>query len=104
VEARRRRGPRQGRREAEDALPDVDERRARQKTQAIVKQAAARAGIEIEIKSVVASVFFGSDLANPDNYPKFYSDIQMYNNGPGAPDPQNFMLRFVSLDISSKEN
>ena len=77
---------------------------ARQKTQAIVKQAAARAGIEIEIKSVVASVFFGSDLANPDNYPKFYSDIQMYNNGPGAPDPQNFMLRFVSWEISSKEN
>jgi peptide/nickel transport system substrate-binding protein len=76
----------------------------RQKTQAIVKQAAARAGIEIEIKSVVASVFFGSDLANPDNYPKFYSDIQMYTNGPGAPDPQSYMLQFVSWEISSKEN
>ena len=46
----------------------------RQKTQAIVKQAAAKAGIEIEIKSVVASVFFGSDAANPDNYPHFYAD------------------------------
>src|SRR5207245_8905479 len=33
----------------------------RQKTQAIVKQACAKAGIDIEIKSVVASVFFGSD-------------------------------------------
>ena len=76
----------------------------RQKTQAIVKQAAARAGIEIEIKSVVASVFFGSDLANPDNYPKFYSDIQMYNNGPGAPDPQTFMLQFTSWEVSSKDN
>ena len=76
----------------------------RQKTQAIVKQAAARAGIEVEIKSVVASVFFGSDLANPDNYPKFYSDLQMYNNGPNAPDPQNFMLQFVSWEVSSKEN
>ena len=38
----------------------------RQKTQAIVKQAAARAGIEMELKSVVASVFFSSDPANPD--------------------------------------
>jgi peptide/nickel transport system substrate-binding protein len=76
----------------------------RQKTQAIVKQAAARAGIEIEIKSVVASVFFGSDLANPDNYPKFYSDLQMYNNGPGAPDPQTFMLQWTSWEVSSKEN
>jgi peptide/nickel transport system substrate-binding protein len=76
----------------------------RQKTQAIVKQAAARVGIEIELKSVVASVYFGSDLANPDNYPKFYSDIQMYNNGPGAPDPQTFMLQFTSWEVSSKEN
>jgi peptide/nickel transport system substrate-binding protein len=75
----------------------------RQKTQAIVKQAAARAGIEIEIKSVVASVFFGSDLANPDNYPKFYSDIQMYNNGP-VPDPQFFMMQFASWEVSSKDN
>ncbi len=33
----------------------------RQKTQAIVKQAAAKAGIEIELKSVMASVFFASD-------------------------------------------
>ena len=40
----------------------------RQKTQAIVKQAAAKAGIELELKSVTASVFFSSDVANPDTY------------------------------------
>src|SRR5262249_266812 len=34
----------------------------RQKTQAIVKQACTKAGIGIEIKSVVASVFFSSDV------------------------------------------
>ena len=67
----------------------------RQKTQAIVKQASARAGIEIEIKSVVASVFFGSDAANPDNYPHFYADLQMYNVGPTAPDPGWFMRAFL---------
>ncbi|MCJ2048983.1 peptide ABC transporter substrate-binding protein, partial [Methylobacterium sp. J-070] len=38
----------------------------RQKTQAIIKQAAAKAGIEIELKSVTGSVFFSSDPANPD--------------------------------------
>ena len=38
----------------------------RQKKQAIVKQAAAKAGMEMELKTVVASVFFGSDPANPD--------------------------------------
>ena len=55
----------------------------RQKTQAIVKQAAAKAGIEIELKSVVASVFFASDAANPDTYPHFYADLQMYTTTHG---------------------
>ena len=57
----------------------------RQKTQAIVKQACARAGIELELKSVVASVFFSSDAANPDTYSHFYADLQMYNIGMNAP-------------------
>ena len=76
----------------------------RQKTQQIVKQAAAKAGIEIEIKSVVASVFFGSDPANPDNYPHFYSDVQMFTEGPTQPDAQYFMNRYVSWEIASRAN
>ena len=76
----------------------------RQKTQAIVKQAAAKAGIEIEIKSVVASVFFGSDPANGDNYPHFYADLQMLTEGPTQPDAQYFMNRYVSWEIAGKAN
>ena len=44
----------------------------RQKNQAIVKQACQKAGIDIEVKAVTASVFFSSDVANPDTYTKFY--------------------------------
>jgi peptide/nickel transport system substrate-binding protein len=76
----------------------------RQKTQQIVKQAAAKAGIEMELKSVVASVFFASDPANSDTYPHFYADIQMYNTTMGAPDPQYFMNQFTSWEAASKEN
>jgi len=76
----------------------------RQKTQAIVKQACARAGIEVELKSVVASVFFSSDAANPDTYAHFYADLQMYNVGMNAPDPQVFMAQFTSWEIASREN
>ena len=76
----------------------------RQKTQQIVKQAAAKVGIEMELKSVVASVFFASDPANPDTYPHFYADVQMYNTTMGAPDPQYFMNQFTSWEASSKEN
>src|SRR5262249_39053421 len=76
----------------------------RQKTQQIVKQAAAKAGIEIEIKSVVASVFFSSDPANPDTYPHFYTDIQMYTTTQPTPDPGDFMLAFAPWEVASKDN
>ncbi|MGH7388645.1 MAG: peptide ABC transporter substrate-binding protein [Candidatus Rokuibacteriota bacterium] len=76
----------------------------RQKTQQIIKQACAKAGIEIEIKSVVASVYFSSDVGNPDTYRKFYTDIQMYTTTMGAPDPETFMRQFLSSEIASKTN
>jgi peptide/nickel transport system substrate-binding protein len=76
----------------------------RQKTQAIVKQACARAGIEVEVKSVVASAYFSSDVANPDTVRHFYADLQMYQLLMGRPDPQLYMERFTSWQIPSKDN
>jgi peptide/nickel transport system substrate-binding protein len=76
----------------------------RQKTQAIVKQAAAKAGIEIELKSVVASVYFSSDPANWDTYPHFATDLQMYTTTMTHPDPQRLMDQFTSWEVASKEN
>ena len=75
----------------------------RQKTQAIVKQACTKAGIDVELKSVVASVFFSSDAANPDTYSHFYTDLQMYNTQT-AIDPQLGMRQFVSWELTAKEN
>jgi peptide/nickel transport system substrate-binding protein len=76
----------------------------RQKTQAIVKQACQKAGIEVELKSVTASVYFSSDVANPDTYGKFIADIQMYNTTMQAPDPELFMRQFVSWEVAAKDN
>jgi peptide/nickel transport system substrate-binding protein len=76
----------------------------RQKTQAIVKQACEKAGIGIEIKAVTASVFFSSDAANPDTYPHFYTDLQMYNTGPTQPDPGIWTQQFMSTEVASKAN
>ena len=75
----------------------------RQKNQAIVKQAAQKAGIDMELKSVTASVFFSSDVANPDTYTKFYCDLQMYNNS-SQPDPELFLRQFCSWEAATKEN
>jgi len=76
----------------------------RQKTQAIVKQAAAKVGIDVEIKAVTASVYFSSDAANPDTYTHFYTDVQMYTTTMTQPDPELFMNQFTSWEIASKDN
>ena len=68
----------------------------RQKEQAIVKQAAQKAGIDLELKSVTASVFFSSDFANPDTYGKFWADMQMYTTTMTAPDAERFMDQYMS--------
>jgi peptide/nickel transport system substrate-binding protein len=76
----------------------------RQKNQQIVKQAAQKAGIDIELKSVTASVFFSSDVANPDTYTKFYCDIQMYTTTMTEPDPGLFMNQFITDQLATKAN
>ncbi|MGZ3339957.1 MAG: peptide ABC transporter substrate-binding protein [Reyranella sp.] len=76
----------------------------RQKTQAIVKQACQKAGIDIEVKAVTASVFFSSDVANPDTYTKFYCDLQMYTTTMTQPDPEVFLRQFLSNEAATKEN
>ena len=76
----------------------------RQKNQQIVKQACQKAGIDVELKSITASVFFSSDVANPDTYTKFYSDIQMYTTTMPQADPQVFMYQFCSWEAATKAN
>jgi peptide/nickel transport system substrate-binding protein len=73
-------------------------------TQQVVKQACQQAGIEVEIKAIPASVYFSSDVGNPDTYAKFYTDIQMYSYGFSQPDPGDFMRQFLSTEFASKDN
>jgi peptide/nickel transport system substrate-binding protein len=77
---------------------------ARQKTQAIVKNAAGKAGIDVELKSVVGSVFFSTDPGNPDTYAHFTCDLQMYTTSSDFPDAQSFTEQFCSWEIASKAN
>jgi peptide/nickel transport system substrate-binding protein len=75
----------------------------RQKVQAIVKQACQKAGMEIELKSIAASVYFSADPGNNDTSNKFYADMQMYSVG-GNVDPELFMRVFTSALVPSKAN
>lgn len=76
----------------------------RQKTQMVFKSACQKAGIEVELKTVDAGVFFSSDPANPDNIGHFYADLQMYTSPLNQPDPGAFMQQFLSDQVSCKAN
>jgi peptide/nickel transport system substrate-binding protein len=76
----------------------------RQETEEIVKQACEKAGISIEIKSIVASVYVSSDVSNPDTYRHFSTDLQMFTTTMQQPDPGVFVRQFLSSEIASKAN
>jgi len=76
----------------------------RQKAQAIIKQGCQKAGVDVELKAVMPSVFFSSDVGNPDTANKFVADLQMFQYARGSPDPGRFMELFCSWQMSSREN
>jgi peptide/nickel transport system substrate-binding protein len=64
----------------------------RQKEQEIVKQGFGEIGVNVTLKTIDASVFFSSDAGNVDTASHFYSDIEMYTNGPTTPYPLDYMV------------
>ncbi len=70
----------------------------RQKTQALVKQWWTEIGVETELRDVDAAVFFGGDPNSPDTLGKFYTDVEMFTNGPETTDPQNYLAGWLCSD------
>jgi peptide/nickel transport system substrate-binding protein len=76
----------------------------RQKTQEIIKQSLRSLGIEVELKSVDASIFFSSDPANNDTVEHFYADMEMFTTGNLSPDPNAYMRTYTCDTIPQKSN
>ncbi len=74
----------------------------RQAVQQIIKEAWTQLGIEVELKSVDAGVFFSSDVANPDTAAKFFADIEMFTNNPAQPDDFGYMRGWTCEEIKTK--
>jgi peptide/nickel transport system substrate-binding protein len=68
----------------------------RQKEQAIVKDGWQKLGIETELKSVDAGVFFASDPGNPDIFARFSVDAQMFTSTFESPFPVGYMNRWYT--------
>lgn len=49
-------------------------------------------------------MFFSSDVGNPDTYPKFYADMEMFQIPMSQPDPAQHMRRYISSNVATKEN
>jgi len=76
----------------------------RQKEQDIVKSGWQQLGVEVELKSVDAGVFFSSDAGNPDTAAHFYTDVEMYTNGASSPDQTQYIALWTTDQIASKAN
>jgi peptide/nickel transport system substrate-binding protein len=80
----------------------------RQKEQALVKDGWQKIGIDTELKSVDAGVYFSSDPGNPDTFAHFSVDTMMFTSTFDSPTPQLYMKRYYSgdpaVDIAQKSN
>jgi peptide/nickel transport system substrate-binding protein len=77
----------------------------RQRTQQIVKENLQEIGVEVELKIIDASIFFGgNNPTNPNTRWHFYADLEEYNLGNSSPDPGAYMRNWTCDEIAQKSN
>ncbi|MES2664616.1 MAG: peptide ABC transporter substrate-binding protein [Pseudomonadota bacterium] len=76
----------------------------RQDFQALIKSSWNELGVEVELKNIDASVFFGGDAGSPDTFQKFYADVEMYANEFDGTDPQSYLANYTCDKAPNPEN
>ena len=76
----------------------------RQDVQALVKQWWNDIGVEVELKNIDASVYFGGDAGSPDTFQKFYADVEMYTNDFNGTDPEAYLAEHTCGQAPSPDN
>ena len=76
----------------------------RQDFQALIKGWWTELGVEVELKAIDPSVFFGGDAGSPDTFQKFYADVEMYANNSDNPDPETYLGQYQCKNAPSPEN
>ncbi len=76
----------------------------RQDFQAVIKDWWTELGVEVELKNIDASVFFGGDPGSPDTFQKFYADVEMYANNFDGTDPEPYLAQYMCDKIPGPEN
>jgi peptide/nickel transport system substrate-binding protein len=76
----------------------------RQDFQAVIKDWWTELGVDVELKNIDASVFFGGDAGSPDTFQKFYSDVEMYANNFDGTDPEPYLAQYKCDKIPGPSN
>ncbi len=80
----------------------------RQKTQAVVKQGLEEIGFQVNLQQVDSGVYFDSSPGNTQNINHFYTDFEMYTNGPASPLPVDYMNGWYAgpnnVNVAQQEN
>ncbi|MEZ5797370.1 MAG: peptide ABC transporter substrate-binding protein [Paracoccaceae bacterium] len=76
----------------------------RQDFQAVIKSWWNEIGVDVELKNIDASVFFGGDAGSPDTFQKFYADVEMYANNFDGTDPEPYLGQYLCNKIPGPEN
>lgn len=76
----------------------------RQDIQALVKQWWSEIGVSTELKTIDASVYFGTDPGSPDTLQKFYADVEMYAKNFDGTDPEAYLAQMTCDMAPRPEN
>lgn len=76
----------------------------RQDVQALVKGWWNEIGVDVELKNIDASVYFGGDAGSPDTFEKFYADVEMYANNFDGTNPEAYLAGYLCSKIPGPDN
>ncbi|MDP4892802.1 peptide ABC transporter substrate-binding protein [Cypionkella sp.] len=76
----------------------------RQDFQALIKDWWTELGVDVELRNIDASVFFGGDAGSPDTFQKFYADVEMYANNFDGTDPEPYLASYLCNKIPGPDN
>lgn len=76
----------------------------RQDFQSIIKQWWNDIGVDVELKNIDGSVYFGGDAGSPDTFQKFYADVEMYANNFDGTDPEPYLAQYTCNKIPGPDN
>lgn len=73
----------------------------RQDEQTMLKEYWKQIGVDVNLRNVSGSVYFGGDAGSPDTRQKFYADLQMYTDNSKGLDQEAFLGKWTCAQIPS---